>query len=115
MKICFNEMINYFSMLEGGIMDDLKYTRLTVPRLHSGHSLTSEVLQKKFRQYGFEECSTLLTFIELFCIPYPDRSALLYILSKTEECLHNHDNGSDYFIDLRCTAKSLRNFLDSGG
>lgn len=95
-------------------MDDLKYTRLTVPQLHSGHSLTPVVLQQKFRQYGFEECSILLTFIELFCIPYPDRSALLYILSKTEECLRNHDNGSDYFIDLRCIVHGLRTFLNSG-
>lgn len=94
-------------------MDDEKYTRLIIPRLYSGHSLTPEVLQQKFRQYGFEECSTLLTFIELLCIPYPDRSALLYILSKTEECLHNHDNGSDYFIDLRCLVHDIRALLNS--
>lgn len=91
----------------------MKCTRLTVPRLPFPHSLTSEVLQQKLRQYGFEECSTLLAFIELFCIPYPDRSGWLYILAKMEECLRNHDNGSDYFIDLRCIAHNARNFLHS--
>lgn len=94
-------------------MDDVKNTRQTVTRLDFPYSLTSEVLQQELRKYGFEECNTLLTFINLFCIPYPDRSALLYILSKTEECLHNHDNGSDYFIDLRCIVQSTRTFLNS--
>ncbi|EAM7300311.1 hypothetical protein AG28_19880 [Salmonella enterica subsp. enterica] len=95
-------------------MEKMKCTRLTVLRLPIPHSLTSEVLQQKLRQYGFEECSTLLAFIELFCIPYSDRSGLLYILAKMEECLRNHDNGSDYFIDLRCIAHNTRIFFNSG-
>lgn len=36
-------------------MDDVKYTRQTVPRLPYLHLLTSEILQQKLRQYGFEE------------------------------------------------------------
>ncbi|ECI4632873.1 hypothetical protein AH97_24350 [Salmonella enterica subsp. enterica] len=96
-------------------MDDVKYTKLTAARLPCPYSLKPEVLQRTFRQYGFEECSTLLAFIELFYIPRPDRSGLLFILSKTEECLRNHDNGSDYFIDLRCIVHNARVFLNSGG
>lgn len=93
-------------------MNEVKYTKLIVPQLPYAHSLTPEAMQHKFRQYGFEECSTLLAFIDLFCVPYPDRSALVYILSKTNECLRNHDNGSDYFIDLRCVIHNIRAFLN---
>ncbi|ELJ7526537.1 TPA: hypothetical protein O7X93_003913 [Salmonella enterica] len=95
-------------------MDNVKYTRLHSPGLLRPHLLAPEVLQQKFREYGFVECSTLIAFIDLFYIPYPDHSGLHYILCKTEECLRNHDNGSDYFSELRCIVHNTRDFLNSG-
>lgn len=95
-------------------MEDLRYIRLTDLRLPCPYSLKPEVLQQVFRKYGFEECSTLLAFIDLFYILHLDRSTLGYILSKAEECLHHHDNGSDYFNELRCLVYTIRTFLNSG-
>lgn len=47
-------------------MEKMKCTRLTVLRLPIPHSLTSEVLQQKLRQYGFEECSNCLLSLSCF-------------------------------------------------
>ncbi|EAM2342900.1 hypothetical protein U2T19_004916 [Salmonella enterica] len=93
-------------------MDEMVYRKKKIGELHCKYQLGPDILQEKFRKYSFEECSTVLAFIELFCIPTPDRSALLYILSKTEECIHNHDNGSNYFNTLREIAQDIKIYLE---
>lgn len=47
-------------------MDNVKYTRLHSPGLLRPHLLATEILQQKFREYGFVECNTLLAFIACF-------------------------------------------------
>lgn len=55
----------------------------------------------------------LLALIELFCIPTPDCSSLLYTLSKTEEYFHNHENDSIYFIDPGYFVNNIKAFLNA--
>ncbi|WP_052130820.1 hypothetical protein [Erwinia typographi] len=72
-----------------------------------GGSLSREILRESVRHYGFTECGEMLCFLDCLCDVYPDRSALLWLREKTGECLRNHDNGTDYFRDLRTLESEL--------
>lgn len=105
--------VNNSSDISGAdLMDDVIYRRLNSAGVLFPYQLMPEVLKTKLRLYGFVECSSLIAFIDLFCIPYPDRSALAYILGKTEGCLINHDNGSNYFNGLKVIVLDIKDWLE---
>lgn len=68
-------------------------------------------LIKIFEKYGFIECADILLFLEICCTTYPDRIAYTYIENKLLQCLKNHDNGSDYFFELKTLADNLKELL----
>lgn len=58
-------------------------------------------LAAKLARYGFTECSMLRAFILCICCDSPGIPELGYMRLKLRECLVHHDNGSDWFADLR--------------
>lgn len=51
--------------------------------------------------YGFLEISDIIFVLTLSRSRQVKASELYYLECKLNECLRNHDNGSDYFIPLR--------------
>jgi hypothetical protein len=45
--------------------------------------------------------------LDKVCGIYPDLCALIWLNEKTGECLKNHDNGSEYFRELRVLKNEL--------
>ncbi len=67
-------------------------------------SYVVEVLDK----YNFIECSHVVDFMMIFCNLGIEVNELEYIEKKIHQCLKNHDDGSDFFSDLR----SLLDFIE---
>ncbi len=56
------------------------------------------------KYYGFIECGQILNFLHNVCEEIPEKTDLLWIYSKINNCLRIHNNNSEYFdalIDLR--------------
>jgi len=51
--------------------------------------------------YGFKEVSDIIFVLTLSHLSKLGTAELYYLECKLDECLRNHDNGSDYFIPLR--------------
>jgi hypothetical protein len=65
------------------------------------HPLSRKLLLERYRVYGFIECAKIIMFLEFVCDTNLGISELHYIMEKTKECVLNHDDGSDYFNDLK--------------
>lgn len=72
-----------------------------------GRKLSRQVIAGMVRRYGFIECGEIYSFLDKVCGIYPDRCALIWLSEKTGECLKNHDNGSEYFRELRILKNEL--------
>lgn len=68
--------------------------------LHGATPRTADMAARLSR-YGFIECSTLRHFLLSVCGEYPDTCALLYIRGILRTCLSRHDDGGQWFADLR--------------
>lgn len=69
--------------------------------------LSKKQLKERVSLYGFVEIADVLRFIDFICSSPPDRSDYVFIRSKIDLCLRRHDNGSNYFIELREFASEL--------
>lgn len=69
--------------------------------------LSKSQLKERFVHYGFIEIADVLRFIEFACSSPPERSDYMFIRDKIYLCLKYHDNGSNYFIELREFASML--------
>jgi len=63
-------------------------------------NLSREYLIKIVQFYGFIECGQILSFLTHVCVDHPDYADLSWIYRKINQCLRNHNNGSDYFHAL---------------
>ena len=63
--------------------------------------ISCDELSTKLNHYGFIECHEMINFLEFVCDKKPDRLALNWLKGKVTQCLEIHDNGSDYFDELR--------------
>ena len=63
-------------------------------------NLSREYLIKIIQFYGFIECGQILSFLTHVSAEHLDDADLLWIYQKTNQCINNHSNGSDYFCDL---------------
>lgn len=79
-----------------------------------GHKLSRQVMAGMVRHYGFIECGEVYTFLDNVCGIYPDRCALIWLSEKIGECLANHDNGSEYFHELRTLKSELEYAISIG-
>lgn len=66
----------------------------------SGQDFKSYIVEVLDR-YNFIECAHVIDFILIFCSFGIEINELEYIEKKVHQCLKNHDNGSDFFSDLR--------------
>jgi len=64
-------------------------------------------LKNVLQGYHFMECTDILTFLDLFCPAGIEKNEFFYIARKLKQCLETHDNGSDYFSELRSAYKSM--------
>ncbi|MCI1898148.1 MAG: hypothetical protein LKI85_07160 [Enterobacter sp.] len=64
-------------------------------------TISRDAIIYKLRKYGFVEVATIIHFLISFCDAVPDRAAYGYIREKLGECLDIHDNGSEYFNEIR--------------
>ncbi|MEJ1269060.1 hypothetical protein WDV93_25385 [Pantoea ananatis] len=64
-------------------------------------SLIRDRLRERLSRYGFVECSMLICFLDMCCCERPGQGELLYIRSKIRACLWSHDDGTEWFNDLR--------------
>lgn len=67
--------------------------------------------------YGFIEVSDIIFLLTLSRSNQLKATELYYLECKLNECLRNHDNGSDYFVPLRDLKKevvTLKNSFESG-
>lgn len=62
---------------------------------------------EKVRDYGFIEIAEISKFLKLMCGDELDAVDLSYVRGKLGACLRHHDNGSDYFMQLRELASEL--------
>jgi len=62
--------------------------------------LIREELINVIQFYGFIECGQILSFLTHVCVENPDDADLSWIYRKINQCLRNHNNGSDYFYAL---------------
>lgn len=69
--------------------------------------MSKNQLRERIGHYGFVEVADILRFIDFICSSPPDRSDYAFIRSKLDLCLRHHDNGSNYFIELREFASEL--------
>lgn len=72
-----------------------------------GYKLSRKVIASMVQRYGFIECGEIHAFLDKVCTVYPDQCALIWLSEKTAECLKNHDNGSEYFRELRMLKNEL--------
>ena len=67
--------------------------------------------------YGFMEVADIICVLNLSRSGKLKVTELYFVESKLNECLRNHDNGSDYFILLRELKEeivTLKNNFESG-
>lgn len=67
--------------------------------------------------YGFLEVSDIIFVLTLSRSSQLKATELYYLECKLNECLRNHDNGSDYFIplrELREEVVSMKSNFESG-
>jgi len=72
--------------------------------------MTTKQVKERVNYYGFVEVSDILnflSFLDLTKATWLGSSEYIYVRSKLEMCLRNHDDGSDYFIPLREFATEL--------
>ncbi|MCW0332958.1 hypothetical protein NB704_004347 [Pantoea ananatis] len=68
----------------------------------------------RLSHYGFTECSTLRHFLLSVCGEYPDPCALLYIRGMLRTCLSRHDDGGQWFADLRAMEQQVSRAMLGG-
>ncbi len=61
--------------------------------------------------YGFIECADILFFLKYLNGEKIEQTSLSWISAKLNECLVNHDDGKDYFIELRKLRKDIINLI----
>ncbi|MEZ7211971.1 hypothetical protein [Pantoea ananatis] len=64
-------------------------------------------LKNVLKGYHFVECTDIITFLNLFCSAGIEKNELFYTEMKIKQCIDTHDNGSDYFSELRAAYKSI--------
>ncbi|ELC6383286.1 hypothetical protein Q8V88_003984 [Enterobacter hormaechei] len=69
--------------------------------------MSKKQLREKIEGFGFVEVADVLRFIEFVCSSPPEKSDYIFIRHKVELCLKHHDDGSNYFIELREFASEL--------
>lgn len=74
--------------------------------IYPGFFLEKILLKKSdllyaLNKYHFIEISQIRFFIELFFFDNDNAAEEIYIISKIMRCLSLHDNGDDYFHDMR--------------
>lgn len=63
------------------------------------------------RNYGFIECADILFFLKYLNNEKIEQTSLSWISAKLNECLSNHDDGKDYFIELRKLRNDISNLI----
>lgn len=64
-------------------------------------------LKNVLQGYHFIECTDIITFLDLFCSAGIEKNEFFYTERKLKQCLDTHDNGSDYFSELRSAYKTM--------
>lgn len=74
---------------------------MTVPAGTAPLPISSAAFAKRLSVYGFTECSTLRWFLLSVCDEQPGPGEMFYLWAGLCECLERHDDGSEWFADLR--------------
>lgn len=72
-----------------------------------GYAPVLQIWLQGCRATAFTECSTLRHFLLSVCGEYPAPCALLYIRGMLRTCLSRHDDGGQWFADLRAMEQQV--------
>jgi len=69
--------------------------------------LARDLLYSSLKHYGFSEIDDLLRFLLFSCESVLGEEEQRFIHSKLKSCLSRHDNGSDYFNDMKIILEAV--------
>lgn len=63
--------------------------------------MKNEKIRSPLFKYGFTEISDLKRFLQFICYDNVTDDEARFIYKRLGKCLHSHDDGSDYFKEMR--------------
>lgn len=98
-KLVTNSWLNHFLHLD--------VEKHTIIEAKLPLKLSRDAIIYRLRKYGFSEVATVIYFLDSICDLIPDNASYRFVRDKVQECLDMHDNGGDYFNDMRILIKEI--------
>ncbi|WP_380181565.1 hypothetical protein [Kalamiella sp. sgz302252] len=73
----------------------------------AGGILSRDLLYSSLKHYGFSEIDDLLRFLIFSCESVLGEEEQRFVHSKLKSCLSRHDNGSDYFNEMKIILEAV--------